>query len=72
MLFQASMVEELPEKESCKSTASFEDHIKHFLSPHNYISFFFNEDRQASYIHLSDTLPLLRASDVQTPPPDIS
>ena len=68
MLFQASMVEELPEKTSEKS----EDQTKHFLSYGNYLSLLFMSSSQNSYIHLSETLPLSMASDVQTPPPDLS
>lgn len=70
ILFQASMIEELPEKGASKATTGLEDHSKAFLVCGNNLNVLFRDDTHASYIHHSETLPVLRASDVQTPPPD--
>jgi hypothetical protein len=68
-LFNASMIEELPEKAPEKSKGC-EDDTKHFLSHDNHISFLFTDPIQFSYIHHSETLPVLMPCDVQSPPPD--
>jgi hypothetical protein len=71
ILFQATMVEELPEKTPSKSSAGFEDDYKHFTSLQVY-SNPFNYNNQSLYIHFSETLPGLMAGDVHSPPPDFS
>ena len=72
ILFQASMVEELPEKTPTKSSAGLEDDYKHFLSLHTYNNSFFTNNIQSPYIHFSEILPGLMAGDIHTPPPDFS
>ncbi len=67
----ATMTEELPETGASKSTAGFMD-AKWFPLAANFGSDNgFNTTGQSQYLHFSETLPFLLASDVQTPPPDI-
>ena len=72
ILFQASVVEELPEKTPSKSATGFEDDYKHFTYYSGYSSYALNNNGQSFYLHFSETLPSLMAGDVQTPPPDFS
>lgn len=67
----ATMTEELPETGSSKSTASFMD-SKWFLTSSNFGAKgdFISID-QSQYIHFSETLPFLLASDILSPPPNI-
>jgi hypothetical protein len=70
ILFQASLIEELPEKGPSKTTG-LEDETKNVLSFYqfNILSAY---NSLCSYIHFSETLPGLMAGDVQTPPPNFS
>jgi len=72
ILFQSSLIEELPEKTSSKSTDAFQDDYKHFLSLHTFSNSLFRNNTQSNYIHFSETLPDLMAGDLHTPPPDFS
>jgi hypothetical protein len=71
ILFQSSLIEELPEKPPSKSAAGFEDDYKHFLSLHAFSNSIFRNNIP-HYIHFSETLPDLMAGDLHTPPPDFS
>ena len=70
ILFQSSLIEELPEKPPSKPTAGFEDDYKHFLSLHAFSNSLFRNNIRSNYIHFSETLPDLMAGDLHTPPPD--
>src|SRR6185295_15353703 len=72
ILFQASMVEELPEKTPSKSATGFEDDYKHFASYPGYANSTLKNNTQSYYLHFSETLPSLMAGDINTPPPDFS
>ena len=66
----ATMTEELPETGSSKSTTGFTD-LKWFPASSIYGNANgFNISGQSQYIHFSETLPFLLASEVQSPPPD--
>jgi hypothetical protein len=65
------MTEELPETGSSKSKADPLDAKCLFISVNYSNSSHINNNGQNSYIHFSETLPFLMASDVQTPPPNI-
>jgi hypothetical protein len=71
ILFQASMVEELPEKTPSKSAAGLEDDYKHFAF-HSGTNSILKNNTQPLYLHFSETLPSLMAGDIHTPPPDFS
>ncbi len=67
----ATMTEELPETGSSKSTAGFMDAKWFLVSSNHWNNNGFNTSGQCQYIHFSETLPFLLASEVQSPPPDI-
>ena len=69
ILFQASLIEELPEKAPAK-TIGLEDLTKNVSSFYQFN--FLSVSNSNSYIHFSETLPGLMAGDIQTPPPDFS
>ena len=68
---KGTMTEELPETGSSKSKADLSDAKCLFISVDYSNSSHINNNGQNFYIHFSETLPFLMASDVQTPPPNI-
>lgn len=67
----ATMTEELPETGSSKSTVGFMDAKWFLISANHYHNNSSDPIGQFQYIHFSETLPFLLASEVQSPPPDI-
>ncbi|MEO8766288.1 MAG: hypothetical protein ABI416_18450 [Ginsengibacter sp.] len=65
-----TMVEELPETGSCKSTGDPIDAKWLFVAGNAGHNFGIHNNTQFSYIHFSEILPFRLASDVQTPPPN--
>lgn len=66
----ATMTEELPDAGSSKST-TVNMEGKWLLNADNFSIYNLqHRSNQYLYIHFSETLPFLFASDVQTPPPD--
>ncbi len=65
----ATMTEELPDTGSSKSITG-KDEAKWCMNGDNFNNSLLNSYNQYLYIHFSETLPFLFASDVQTPPPD--
>ncbi len=66
----ATMTEELPETSSSKSTVGFMDTKWFLTSSHFGVNGDFTSFGQSQYIHFSETLPFLLASDILTPPPN--
>ncbi len=66
----ATMTEELPEAGSSKSATAFMD-LKWFSVSSIYGNNGLSISGQCQYIHFSETLPFLLASEVQSPPPDL-
>jgi hypothetical protein len=65
----ATMTEEIPDTGSAKSTNGKAD-TKWLINADGYNFNLLSSGSQSLYIHFSETLPFLFASDVQTPPPN--